>query len=65
MGMILQELWKEFMTNDKDGWINIEELEFDVREQAPFLFSDHDLILCIWTELGLTKLLFLNEQFYF
>jgi len=33
MGMILQELWKEFMTNDKDGWINIEELEFDVREQ--------------------------------
>jgi len=33
LGLLLQELWREWNISDKDGWINIEDLDFDVREQ--------------------------------
>jgi len=33
LGVLLQKLWGEFNTNDTAGWIHIQDLEFDVREQ--------------------------------
>jgi len=33
MGVLLQRLLGEFNTNDTQGWIKIEDLDFDVREQ--------------------------------
>ena len=33
MGILLQELWSVFFLNDKDGWIKLEELDFDVRSE--------------------------------
>eukprot|EP00088_Acartia_fossae_P063084 TRINITY_DN7666_c0_g1_i1.p1 TRINITY_DN7666_c0_g1~~TRINITY_DN7666_c0_g1_i1.p1 ORF type:complete len:276 (-),score=87.96 TRINITY_DN7666_c0_g1_i1:438-1205(-) len=32
LGILLQELWLKFFLDDKDGWIKLEELDFDVRE---------------------------------
>ena len=45
LGLLLQELWREWNISDKNGWINIENLDFDVREQdvAKLLASESAL----------------------
>jgi len=33
IGYLLQKLWTEFQTNDKDGYINVQDLSFEVRSK--------------------------------
>jgi len=33
MGMLLQALWTEFQQNDREGWMDIENLDFEVRDE--------------------------------
>jgi len=33
IGFLIQSLWKKFINEDKEGWINLEELEWEVNEE--------------------------------
>lgn len=46
MGLLIQTLWTEFQNNDREGWIDIEQLDFEVREEDIQQLHKSEVIQC-------------------